>query len=259
MLRPLHRKSLRTRTSAPFTPSALQSSPRTSSSPAGSAVNGSHKRIFPGIQAPRVARRLRTRPVLARSGWRSTLSDACEDRLPALRSSLRPCLAARAAHESVVGGVGCALAGSRRRKHDADAFHPGRSLVSIIGVVRPLIKCCRCSARAAGCVALFLAAQAAQVPPAAQRRVAGLTHDCDGVAKGRREPGSQPGGRRSHGVRCAPARRAKGPRRHPPPLAGGHAAGRLCGDVTGLVLFVLARRLCHGNSSASASGLSPVL
>ena len=200
LLRPLHRKSLRTRT-APFTPSALQSSPRTSSSPAGSAVNGSHKRIFPGIQAPRVARRLRTRPVLARSGWRSTLSDACEDRLPALRSSLRPCLAARAAHESVVGGVGCALAGSRRRKHDADAFHPGRSLVSIIGVVRPLIKCCRCSARAAGCVALFLAAQAAQVPPAAQRRVAGLTHDCDGVAKGRREPGSQPGGRRSHGVR----------------------------------------------------------
>ena len=84
LLRPLHRESLRTRTSAPFTPSALQCSPRTSSSPAGSAVNGSHKRIFkfPGIQAPRVARRLRTRPVLARSGFIST-TRACKSGLRA--------------------------------------------------------------------------------------------------------------------------------------------------------------------------------
>ena len=68
--------------------------------------------------------------------------------------------------------------------------------------------------RAPGRVAFkfFLAAQAAQVPPADPRRVAGLAHDLDGVATGRRvvlaiaaEPGSQPGGRRSHGVRCAAA------------------------------------------------------
>ena len=68
--------------------------------------------------------------------------------------------------------------------------------------------------RAPGRVAFkfFLAAQAAQVPPADPRRVAGLAHDLDGVATGRRvvlaiaaEPGSQPGGRRSNGVRCAAA------------------------------------------------------
>jgi len=51
--------------------------------------------------------------------------------------------------------------------------------------------------------------------------VAGLAHDCDGVAKGRREPGSRPGGWRSHGVRCrCGAAPARGSRPHPRPPGG---------------------------------------
>jgi len=79
--------------------------------------------------------------------------------------------------------------------------------------------------------ALFLAAQTAQVPAAALRRIAGLAHDRDGVAKRRlvvlteaAEPCSRPGRRRDHGVR--------------------HGAGWRLREVLVGALLLLARRLC---------------
>ena len=89
------------------------------------------------------------------------------------------------------------------------------------------------------------------------RGASGLAHARDGVAKGRRvvlavaaEPGSRPGGRRSHGVRRGAAWRLREVLVGTVVLlAGGHAAGWLCVAVTGLeLLLLLARRLCLGVS-----------